>query len=131
MAQELASTFTAQDLRIYAVWMPILSHDTRDRVDPALMPDSRATRYWDQGSLSGRYFRGRPEFETYWDSIVWDAYALYDRGARWPDLASGPSGIVTRGWTIIEASEPLRFSLLTLLARPWRRVLLPIAAGRR
>ncbi len=110
--------------------MPILSHDTRDRVDPSEMPDTRATRYWDPASLSGRYFKGRPEFQAHWDSVVWDAYALYDRNARWTDLATGPTRVVTSGWTIIEESEQLRFGLLTLLARPWRRLFLPLAALR-
>lgn len=130
MSFDLLAQLPSADLRVYALWMPILSHDSRESVDPTLVPDPRATRYWDQGALSGTFFKGRPEFAAHWDAIVWDAYGLYDRGARWDRLAEGPSGAVSSGWTIIAEAEKLRFGLLALLAHPWPRVFLPFSANR-
>lgn len=130
MSFDLLAGLPSADIRIYAVWMPILSHDALDRVDPSLVPDPRATRYWDERSLSGTFFKGRPEFAAHWDAIVWDAYGLYDRHARWDRLEEGPTAAVSSGWTIIAEGEKLRFSLLQLLAHPWKRVFLPLSAAR-
>jgi len=127
---DLLAQLPSADIRIYAVWMPILSQDARDRVDPSLVPDPRATRYWDERALSGTFFKGRPEFADHWDAVAWDAYGLYDRHARWDRLAEGPTAAVTSGWTIIAEGEKLRFSLLQLLAHPWQRVFLPLSALR-
>jgi hypothetical protein len=111
---DLLAQLPSADLRVYALWMPILSHDSRESVDPTLVPDPRATRYWDQEALSGTFFKGRPEFAAHWDA-----------------MADGPSHSVSSGWTIIAEAEKLRFGLLALLAHPWPRVFLPWNATRR
>jgi hypothetical protein len=129
VSSELLPSLPPSDLRIYAVWMPILRSDGRLQVDPGLVPDPRATRWWDEGMLTGLFFKGRPEFSAHDDFVVWDAYGLYGKRARWEPLAAGPSDVVATGWTIIAEAEKLRFALLTELAAPWPRVFLPRAGG--
>jgi hypothetical protein len=78
------------DLRVYAVWVPILWSDWRFAVPRATtrLPDARVSHLWDAGgTLVKAYSRilrlseGRP---------AWDVYLLFDRDAEWKDEPPAP-----------------------------------------
>ncbi len=80
----------APDLRVYAVWVPILWSDWRFAVSRATtrLPDARVSHYWDAaGTLVKAYSRilrlseGRP---------AWDVYLVFDRDAEWKDEPPAP-----------------------------------------
>lgn len=82
----------APDLRVYAVWVPIIWSDWRLAVSRATMrlPDARVSHFWDaDGTLVRAYSRvlrlgeGRP---------AWDVYLLFDRDAEWKDEPPAPQG---------------------------------------
>ena len=71
------------DLRVYAVWVPILRTDFSLAVSRATarLPDERVNHFWDaEGELPQAYSRilrlpdSRP---------AWDVYLVFDRDARW------------------------------------------------
>ncbi len=81
---------TAPDLRVYAVWVPILWSDWRFAVSRATtrLPDARVGHFWDaDGTLVKAYStilqlsEGRP---------AWDVYLLFDRNAEWMDQPPAP-----------------------------------------
>ena len=71
------------DLRVYAVWVPILRTDVRLTVPRATtrLPDERVSHYWDaEGELAKAYSR----LLRLPDSLpAWDVYLVFDRDARW------------------------------------------------
>jgi hypothetical protein len=67
-------------LRTYVVWVPKLNGQEKDvPVAMRLVPDERATHYWDaQGGLMRAYTKTFALAED-----AWDMYLLYDRWTRW------------------------------------------------
>jgi hypothetical protein len=81
----------AVDLRVYAVWVPILRTDIRLAVSRATtrLPDDRVDHFWDaRGKLPGTYSRilGLPDSRP-----AWDVYLLFDRNARWDGEPPAPT----------------------------------------
>ena len=82
----------APDLRVYAVWVPILRTDMRLAVSRATtrLPDERVSHYWDaEGDLVKAYSRilGLPDSRP-----AWDVYLLFDGNAEWKDQPPAPQG---------------------------------------
>jgi hypothetical protein len=73
----------APEIRIYAVYLPILGGDQESSVPSASkqIPDRRVSYYWDgKGDLGQRYSRilQLPEGRT-----AWDVYLVFDRNVEW------------------------------------------------
>ena len=82
----------ASDLRVYAVWVPILRTDMRLAVSRATtrLPDERVSHYWDaEGDLVKAYSRilGLPDSRP-----AWDVYLLFGGNAEWKDQPPAPQG---------------------------------------
>ena len=135
MQDNVLSRYRNINLKVYAIWMPILNNDTLERVDPTMLFDRRVIRYWDENMASGLYFRRLPEWEDYSDFVVWDAYALYPETARWetgpdtPDFGA-PGPVIDNGSTIIERDEILAFRFEILASQSWKRINLPMVGQR-
>ena len=79
------------DLRVYAVWVPILRTDIRLAVSRATarLPDDRVNHFWDaEGALPQSYSRilGLPD-----SGPAWDVYLVFDRNARWDAEPPAPA----------------------------------------
>jgi hypothetical protein len=79
------------DLRVYAVWVPILRTDLRLAISRATarLPDERVHHFWDaEGELPRAYSRvlGLPDARP-----AWDVYLLFDRTARWDAEPPAPA----------------------------------------
>ncbi|MEP6850492.1 MAG: hypothetical protein ABI999_16665 [Acidobacteriota bacterium] len=73
-----------KDVKVYAVWVPILASDSQSMVGRATkyLPDNRVTHYWD----------GRKELVKGFVPVLdlgkrpaWDVYLIYDQTAEWKD----------------------------------------------
>ena len=78
-------------LRVYVVWVPIIRSDKRppDPSTRSLVPDKRASHYWDAKPALPLAFReplGLPE-----EHVAWDAYLLYPKGITWEDTPPKPA----------------------------------------
>jgi len=81
---------TAPDLRVYAVWVPILWSDWRLAVSRATtrLPDERVSHFWDAG---GTLVRAYSQILQLSDARpAWDVYLLFDRNAEWNDEPPAP-----------------------------------------
>lgn len=101
--------------------------DARDRWRADLLTDRRVEHWWDDGRVAGQYIldglrphqsRRAPGSKEFRGPILWDAYLLFDRRARWDSTMPAP---VSWGYTILAARDALATDV---------RAHLPPAAGR-
>ena len=73
-----------KDVKVYAVWVPILPTDSQIAVGRATksLPDSRVTHYWDGESETVNGFAPVLELGK---RPAWDVYLVYDQNAEWKD----------------------------------------------
>ena len=83
MVQNILERIDSPDLRVYAVWMPILLTDREvaARRSTGLIPDRRAAHFWSPDLELARAFRGPLGLER---DPAWDVYLIYGRTATWP-----------------------------------------------
>jgi hypothetical protein len=77
-----------QDIKVYAVWVPVLASDGQFAVGQATknIPDPRATHYWDANADLVKSFAPVLGIQ----GKAWDVYLLYDQSAEWGDTAPKP-----------------------------------------
>ena len=89
MQREVLEKIPHSDVRVYAVWVPILRTDVKLSVPQATkrFTDARVSHYWDgEGNLVKGYAR---TLEI--DGPAWDIYLLYGRDAEWKQEAPAPT----------------------------------------
>ncbi len=102
------------DLRVYAIWVPMLPTDERSQWEEELLNDPRVTHLWDQERAVGAWFANPDNLGLqYPGPIMWDAFLLFGREARWDNA---PSNLLASGWTVIGNTEQLETSLDAHLA---------------
>lgn len=113
MQKNILDKYPNADLKIYAVWMPIIRGDSRLAVPRAvaLLPDLRVSHYWDPNRFSGNFFKKNivPDVNA---SVAWDIFFLYDKDAKWDKI---PDPLVDKGRTIIATSGSLGYEFGELL----------------
>ena len=89
MVQDVLAEISDPDIRVHVVWEPILPTDRASTVPAAtrLLPDARATHYWDPDLGLADALRVPLEIEH---GVAWDVYLLYDRTSRWPPEGPTP-----------------------------------------
>ena len=92
-------------IRVYAVWFDVLPGDARERWDPTLLTDPRATQYWDADGISGKWFASNVTGKR---GFAWDAYFLYAPGSRWGKV---PTGLLTFSSPVISGRSVIAKSL--------------------
>jgi len=88
----------------------MLRGDARREWDDHLLNDPRVIHLWDGEKLSGQWFAKQ---EGRAGSIQWDAYYLFDRGARWDDQGAKQLG---SGRTVIGHSGDLKREIAPFVA---------------
>jgi hypothetical protein len=106
--QLLAKNPSAQ-LRVYAVWLPMLWSDARELWNGIVMPDARVIHFWDSDRKVGAWFA---EHVDGYEGIAWDAYYLYGPDAVWDTV---PLPLVGSGGTIYGERETLELQIRPLL----------------
>jgi hypothetical protein len=101
----------SSELQVYAIWLPMLWSDARERWHGTTMPDNRVKHFWDGESEIGQWFA--QEVDGY-EGTAWDVYYLYGPDATWESV---PSPLVEAGGTIYDQRETLEMQLNTLLSK--------------
>jgi len=96
------------DLRVYAVWLPMLATDERSAWDAGLLPDRRVRSYWDGDRVAGTWLARADVGELGYSGIVWDAFFVFGRGATWGGRLTGLAG---SGSTVIANTSTFAGSL--------------------
>ena len=103
MQQQWLSVHPAARLKVYAIWLPMLWTDSRERWNGNTMPDARVRHYWDGDRVVGEWFAARVEG---FEGVVWDAYYLYGPEATWEQLpfpTAGSGGTIYGQRHLLEA----------------------------
>ncbi len=82
--ENVLSSIDDPDLKVYAVWEPILRTDN-EKVSwnaKGLLPDSRVINYWTPNTRVGEAFQAPIGLET---EPAWDVYLVYPRDTLWND----------------------------------------------
>jgi hypothetical protein len=109
--RQILAQLPSDQLRIYAVWLPMLAGDAREKWDGTTMPDNRVTHLWDGELYVGGWFAEQVEG---YRGVSWDTYYLYGPDATWDTT---PSHLVGSGGTIYAEREALRMHVTTLLEK--------------
>ena len=78
-------------LRAYIAWLPMLPDDNQAAAlgASALVPDGRASHFWDERRLLPALFAGVLGLPRGWPA--WDVYLAYAPGARWGAVPPPPA----------------------------------------
>ena len=109
MQKQLLAQNPSDQLQVYAVWLPMLWSDAREKWDGTTMPDARVTHFWDGELKAGQWFA--KEVDGY-EGIAWDVYYLYGPDATWESV---PSPLLGSGQTIYAEREKLKTEVQTVL----------------
>jgi len=86
--QELLDPDQDLQIRVYAVWMPMLVTDQWGRWGARSLSDARVEHSWDGERLVGRFFAGQVQGDS--SSALWDAFLLYSPEAQWDTILDTP-----------------------------------------
>jgi len=107
----LLDKYPSAQLRVYAVWLPMLWSDDRGMWNGTNMPDIRVTHYWDGDRVIGRWFA--KEIDGY-EGVAWDSYYLYGPDATCDTV---PPPLMGSGGTIYGERDTLDMQVNTLLKK--------------
>ena len=111
MQNQLLAQYPSKEFRVYAVWLPMLWSDSREKWDGTNMPDNRVIHYWDGERVIGQWFAR--EIDDY-EGVAWDVYYLYGPDATWETV---PTPLLASGRTIYGERETLEMRMHTLLGK--------------
>ncbi len=91
MQSAVLDTMPDLSLRMYVAWVPILPEDSEAaaRESSALVPDARASHFWDAERAMPPLFAPLLGLPDGWPA--WDVYLAYGRGVQWDDVPPAPS----------------------------------------
>ena len=111
MQTQLLAQYPSEQVRVYAVWLPMLWGDAREKWNGTTMPDTRVTHFWDGDMLVGEWFA--QEVDGF-EGVSWDIYYLYGPDATWETI---PSPLLASGRTIYGERGKLEMQVRTLLEK--------------
>ena len=111
MQTQLLDQLPSEQLRVYAVWLPMLWSDNRAMWNGTNMPDTRVMHFWDGEQVIAQWIA--KEIDGY-EGISWDTYYLYGPDAVWKTV---PSPLVGSGGTIYGERESLAVQVRALLEK--------------
>lgn len=87
---DVVATIADENLRIYAVWAPVLGADSRESALGArrLLPDQRTSHYWDGQKTLAKAFKQPLSLKR---SLAWDVYMVFDAQASWDQAPPTPT----------------------------------------
>jgi hypothetical protein len=94
-------------VRVYVVWLPMLSTDSRDAWEHGRIP-AAAAQFWDGDRVVGRYLAAENLGGLGAPGVVWDAWFVFSPDATWNDR---PTGLVASGSPVITSTATLEDAL--------------------
>ena len=113
MQEEFLAKNPTANVRVYAIWVPILYRDDKPDWDDRILVDERVTHWWDEKQTASRWFADHQGFDQ--GPAAWDVYYLYGSDAQWA-TALGP--LAGSGYTIIGKKDQLAADLQAVLDSP-------------
>jgi len=107
----LLSEYPSTELRVYAIWLPMLVSDSREAWNGNTLPDPRVIHFWDGERIMGEWVARKVEGHR---GVSWDAYYLYGPAATWETISFS---LVASGGTIYDRREEIKTHLSTLLPK--------------
>ena len=111
MQEEILDRNREANVKVYAVWLPMIAGDARSEWKQSLLRDARAVHLWDEQRVTGRWFARQAWYDRNVE-VAWDIYVLFGPDARWN---VSPEPLISWGETVIDARERLRRDFLSLL----------------
>jgi hypothetical protein len=65
------------DLRVYAVWLPMLATDARGEWSYDTLPDDRVRHFWDGDRTAALWFADEDVGGYGYQGVAWDVFFLY------------------------------------------------------
>jgi hypothetical protein len=100
---------TAENVRIYAVWLEQRVTDERDEIDESILADPRVTQYWDGEGITGTYFAETDLGGLGYSGFVYDVFYVFGPDATWDrepaPLADSGSPVLYEGEQLLAALE--------------------------
>ena len=109
MQKQLLEGYPSEQVRVYAVWLPMLAGDSREEWNGTNMPDAGVTHFWDGERQVGEWFAKQVDG---YDGVVWDIYYLFGADALWENV---PLPLLGSGQPIYAEREKLKTEIKTLL----------------
>ena len=106
MQNNILSKMTDPALRVFVIWVPFLN-GTRGAINPAIIPDSRVTSFWDGRAMSSQWFSRVTHFAP-----TWDYYMLFPARARWRSV---PGPVASQGGPVIGSANHLLAAIRPML----------------
>jgi hypothetical protein len=90
VVQSALETLEGEALDVFVVWIPAIAGDRYEATDDAktLIPDGRATHYWDGGQALGEVLSPTLGIRA---KMAWDVYVLYGKDAVWDGGPPAPT----------------------------------------
>ena len=111
------------DIRVLAVWLPVLGSDNREAAKRAtrVLADARVEQFYDPGAKVGRWFKTNVVDDikrlknkgVFRGGITWDAFFLYGTKAKWSKAPKPPQ---SAGATIMAENAILAAAIRKLVA---------------
>jgi hypothetical protein len=109
--KQLLAQYPSAQFRVYAVWLPRLWNDSRERWNGANMPDPRVMHFWDGDLRVGEWFAEQVDG---FEGVAWDVYYLYGPDAVWETI---PGPLLGSGRTIYGERQTLKMQASELLGK--------------
>ena len=109
--KEILAKHPDSPLKVYAIWLPMVSDDARSKWQPGLLSDSRVTHFWDENRVLGRFFATQSDPPPK-GGVQWDAFFVYGPEAYWDE---SPAPLLSFGRPVMPAHRKLRAALVPLL----------------
>ena len=116
-AQREIDKYEDAKLRVLVVWFEMYDGDERAAWRADLLNTSRASHYWDATKAVGRWYAARGGEFRQSGEILWDAWLLYETGARGTRALDKPTAW---GRTIVATDTRLADALRHLATTPVR-----------
>ena len=111
MQTQLLKDYRSEELRVYAVWLPMYPGVSPDKWDETLMPDGRVRHFWDGELEVARWFARQVDG---YEGVSWDMYYLYGPEAAWKTI---PAPLAGSGGTIYRERDALSTQVSALLEK--------------
>ena len=95
------------DVRVYVVWLPMLSTDSRGEWRASVLPRA-AAQFWDGNRVVGRFLAEQDLGGLGSAGVVWDAWFAFSPQATWNER---PTGLVAAGSPVITSTAELERAL--------------------
>lgn len=93
--KEVLDRYPTASISLYVIWLPMLPSDARDKWNPELIHDDRATQFWDEQRTASVWFqKNLPDCPTL-PRGAWDAVYLFDDNASWGSVPTKPVACAT------------------------------------